>query len=133
MFDKLEEESWSLDINLAKHILPRILYLKNCADLYSYPSEIEDMYEWNEILEELTWTFTYIVEGYPSIASNYVDDVYFLSEDKNPDTDFVMSSINITYTDEDLYNKGRLQDQINMNRCRKGLKLFGEFYMNLWN
>lgn len=133
MFDELEEESWSLDINLAKHILPKLLYLKNCADLYSYPPEVEDMYEWNEILEELTWTFTYIVEEYPSIASNYIDDVISLPKEEQLDTDFVMSSINITYTDEALYNKGRIQDYINMNRCRQGLRLFAEFYMNLWN
>lgn len=131
--DKFEEESWSLDINLAKHILPRLLYLKNWTYLYSHPSELEDSYEWNEILEELVWTFTYISNEYPSIASNYIDDVEFISEEKEKDDNFITGNIKITYTDESLYNKGRIQDQINLARCQKGLRLFSEYYMSLWN
>lgn len=131
--DKFEEESWSLDVNLAKHILPRLLYLKNWTYLYSHPSELEDSYEWNEILEELVWTFTYISNEYPSIASNYIDDVEFISKEKENDNNFITSNIKITYTDEDLYNRGRVQDKINLARCQKGLKLFGEYYMSLWN
>lgn len=132
MLGHLEKECWGLDVNLAKHILPRLLYFKNWIYSCSYPNEVEDASEWNEILEELTWTFSYISNGYPSVAIQYIDDVEII-EKKNLDNNFVNSDIVISYTNEELYLKGRQQDEINVARCQQGLKLFAEFYMNLWN
>lgn len=133
MLEDLEKECWGLDVSLAKHILPRLLYFKNWVYSCSYPNEFEDEAEWNEILEELTWTFTYISNGYPSIAIQYIDDVVIVEDNKNLNNHFVQSNIVISYTNEELYLKGRVQDEINVARCQQGLKLFAEFYMNLWN
>lgn len=133
MLDKFEEECWSLDINLAKYILPRLLYFKNWIYSCSYPSEVKDASEWNEILEELTWTFSYISNGYPSVAIQHIDDVAIIENDKKLNDNLVGANIVISYSNEELYLKGREQDEINLARCQQGLKLFAEFYINLWN
>lgn len=125
MIKQLEEECWALDITFAQYVLPRLLYFKNWTNLYSYPNEVEDYVEWNEILEELTWTFSYISRGYPLLAGQYIEDVNFIGSET--------TEIEILYTDKALYKKACNQDSINLARCNQGLKLFAKYYMSLWN
>jgi len=133
MIPELEEQCWALDIHFARYILPRLLYLKNWVDNYSYPSELEDSYAWNELLEELVWTFSYIERGYPSVSSHYIADVQFNSLPSSLPSSFVFKTIDLIYTDEELYKKAFLQDKLNLSRCKRGLSLFSKFYLNLWN
>lgn len=123
MIPEFEQACWGLDIHFAYLILPKLLYFKNWSDRYGIPDELsEDKYEWEEILEELVWTFTFIYEGYPNPALKYVRDV----EIEN-------NTINITYEDDVKYNEAVDLHTRQLASCQQGLNLFAKYYMNLWN
>lgn len=134
MVEYLEKESWSLDIVMANTLLPKLLYFKNWCDRYSYPSDIEPD-EWEEILDSIIWSFTYISKGYPKISDLVIDDVDIIFSEKT-EQGFITSEIKLTYvegkTEED-YDVAREQDCINLARCQQGLNLFAQYYMSLWN
>lgn len=119
----IEKECWSLDKTFATFILPRLLYFKNWVTRMGVPMDFEnDEGGWEEVLDELTWTFTYIHNDYPSVAELFIEDVIFEE-----------NTIEVVYTDPNLYEKGREQDKINMARCQRGLNLFAKYYRDLWD
>lgn len=120
MIEHLEKQCWSLDTEFAKYILPRLLYFKNWTYIYSHPQDCEDIYEWNEILEELCWTFSYLLSE--NKASEYIDDI----EIKD-------GLISIKYLDKEKYDKAIKQQAKNEYRCQNGLNLFAKYYRSLWN
>lgn len=48
------QEVYSLNITLAKFILPRIIKFKELAD--SYPSQLNSIEEWHYILDQIIWS-----------------------------------------------------------------------------
>ena len=124
MIEELEQECWSLDMSLAEHILPRLLYFKNWAYHHGIPSEfmIEETWEaledeWDEVISEMIWAFSYIVSGYTTEASNYID---FISIDP-----FMTVKL-------DGFDEARERDEARMKRCQHGLRLFARYYRELW-
>lgn len=133
MIESLEKECWGLDTSLAELILPRLLYFKNWMDRYGTPMGLEED-EWEEILDELVWTFTFISQDYPSRALDYIENVDFGPEDNvDSEGNIVTKSITITYSDEEQYNIEKEIDKANIARAKAGLKLFAEYYMDLWD
>ena len=111
MFDneKWDKEMWSLDYEMARYILPKLLYYKNWIHHYGYSAEFyvydDDMnivdslvYEWEEILDDIIWAFMYMVNDGSWVAQeNWMDQAH-------------------------IYDA----------RVTRGLKLFGHFYQNFW-
>ncbi len=60
----LYKECWNLDHTLAKIILPKLLWFKNFYGLYSYPNDLEDSEEWEEILNDMIWSFSFIAHDH---------------------------------------------------------------------
>lgn len=56
-----QEELWSLDITLAKYILPRLQKFRSMERL-GYPTKINGEEEWNEILDKMIYAFKYAIE-----------------------------------------------------------------------
>lgn len=61
-----DSEMWSLDKTLASIILPRLIRLKEVKN--GYPSELQDKYEWDAIMDKMIRAFEIIDESedYPS-------------------------------------------------------------------
>jgi hypothetical protein len=135
MIDELEIESWSLDIVMANLLLPKLLYFKNWADRYGCPSDLK-YDEWEEILDEIIWAFTYISQEYPSVANDLIKEVDIVPDKKNEDSFLTSSTIVITYIQgksEKDYGEGLKRDRRNIDRCQQGLNLFAKYYMSIWN
>jgi hypothetical protein len=52
-----DSETWNLDSSLAKIILPRLKRFKELSD--GFPAELEEG-EWDKILDEMIWAFTFL-------------------------------------------------------------------------
>lgn len=134
MTEKLQQECWSLDTSLAVHILPRLLYFKNWCDRYGLPSELESD-EWEEILDEMIWAFTYISQDYPKLTDLIIEDI-ITDRGDSTETGFISMNIELVYkngyTEED-YIRLLEKDISNMCRCQAGTFLFGKYFSALWN
>lgn len=128
MIEQLEQECWGLDFYIAKTLLPKLLYFKNWCYRYGCPSELE-IDEWNEVLDEIVWAFTYVLNEYPSTTKFIIEDIGF---GEKTDSGFVKIEYKDGFTEED-YNQARLKDQANIARCQQGINLFAQYYMSLWN
>jgi hypothetical protein len=129
MIEQLEKECWSLDISLATVILPKLLYFKNWVDRYGVPSDfIDDVEGWNEVLDEMVWSFTYVSQDYPSRAMDYIEDVEY-----NSYKDTKLGYINVIYSNKDKYKEELEKDKINNARAQRGLALFAKYFTELWN
>lgn len=49
------QELYSLNITLAKFILPRLIKFKELTDCY--PNELNSIDEWHNILDQIIWSF----------------------------------------------------------------------------
>jgi hypothetical protein len=121
MIEQLERECWNLDNALAEHILPRLLYYKNWLNRWGIPSDLEED-EWNEILEELCWTFMYLSGNYESRVSYHIDGF-----------EHVDGFGKLKYLDKAAYLRECAKDKRNEARADNGLKLFAEYYRGLWD
>lgn len=134
MIKELEIESWSLDIAMAKMLLPKLLYFKNWCDRYGCPIDLE-IDEWEEVLDSIIWSFTYISKEYPKHTDYIVCDTKIVF-DKKSDNGFVKSTIELVFeegkTEED-YKTALVKDQQDLAKCQQGLNLFGKYYMSIWN
>lgn len=134
MINQLEEECWNLDYHLAKSILPKLLYFKNWVDKYGCPTDLE-MDEWNEIVDEMIWAFTYVYNEYPRTTDFVVKDTNIEFGERTQDG-FISSVITLIYkegfTEED-YLRAQSKDESNVARCQQGLNLFSKYFMSLWN
>lgn len=57
-----EEEVWSLDITLAKYILPRLIKFKE-VNTMSYPCSFKNIEEWHKIIDKMIFSFDYVLNG----------------------------------------------------------------------
>ena len=133
MIEKLEEECGSLDSVLAGLILPKLLYFKNWCVRYGIPAELEED-EWEEILDEMVWAFTFKVNDPPRLTSLIIEDT--IMHTGEPEDYLIPMTIEFVYkegyTEED-YNNLREKDISNMYRCQRGTTLFGKYFSSLWN
>ena len=133
MIENLEVECWALDNNLGKYILPRLLYFKNWCVRYGVPTHLESD-EWEEILDEMVWAFTFIVNDYPTTTGFVVADYEFISGEKTAEglIPMTINKIFIEGKTEEDFEIAYQKDLANKARCQKDLDLFAKYYMALW-
>lgn len=56
-----EEECWALNVNLAKHILPRLIRYKQVNQM-SYPFGFNSLEEWHEAIDKMIWSFEKVIK-----------------------------------------------------------------------
>jgi hypothetical protein len=131
----LETESWSLDIVMANLLLPKLLYFKNWCDRCSCPCDL-DYDEWEEILDSIIWSFTYISQGYPRHTEQLVKDVHIETYKNDKNEPFISSNITLEFIEgknQNDYDLAIIKNQMNIAKCQEGLNLFAKYYMSLWN
>lgn len=117
------KECWSLTHTFTDFILPRLKHFKKMKR-NAYPSDLT-LEQWEEILDELIWTFEYIqddgmtINSFPILIKNESLDAYFSREKTKEEKHLI-------YEWQNEYNK--LEE-----RKDRGLGLFAKYYHHLWD
>ena len=91
-------------------------------DPWGVPSDfIDDPEEWNEILDEICWAFWYVFRNRPSCVCDHIE------------VEAQKDRLTLNILNREKYEKCVIQDNINYWRCRNGLRLFAEYFENLWD
>lgn len=98
------DEIWSLRTNIALFLLPRLKYFKEYN--VSYPANLNSINEWIEILNKIILAFSSVLKDDSYIPEKYLDQY----------------NENIT-----LARKKYNED------IKEGLKLFSEYFFDLWS
>ncbi|MFQ7494807.1 hypothetical protein [Faecalibacillus intestinalis] len=68
------KETWSLDCNIAKYILPRLKLFKKLNNGYPGREGMETEEKWDEALDKMIWSFEQIANDYEIYMSiNFKD------------------------------------------------------------
>jgi hypothetical protein len=67
------EETWDLDMHLANHILPRLIAFKE-QNTNTYPNNFKSMKEWHKVIDEMIWSFDYIINFWNRDFKNYEEE-----------------------------------------------------------
>ena len=63
------KETWSLDCNIAKYILPRLKLYKKLTIAYPGCGEANTPEKWDKILDKMIWSFEQIANDYEIYVS----------------------------------------------------------------
>lgn len=115
-----DEECWSLDSTFSKFILPRLKHFKK-MNRYGYHPDFTPE-EWENVLDELIWTFEYLVddERMNPFPNFYEDKKWTFDKEKSPE-------------DKKLFDKWMKKNNELEERSQKGLQLFAKYYRHLWD
>jgi len=158
-----DEEIWSLYDYTARYVLPKLKLLKETKT--GCPCVLDEMDEqtkerlkklsetsdenfeiqlacWDEILDKMIWSFTYIVEDRECEWVRYIDkDGNKLTFDELPS----MISVPRDYKDGKVFTytmiypnnekfKTDVSEQVKMDkRYEEGMMLFGKYFRSLWD
>jgi len=133
-----DEELWSLDVTIAKFILPRLKKFKKVTgcpgqflldeegNLRQDPGFVKDAEQrWQDILDKMIWSFGEVAYGdrEPLISDDFITTVI-----KEEDGKKVYSS-NI---DPDVRQEWRSSWDKYNEQIQVGLVLFAKYFRNLW-
>lgn len=110
------KETWSLDVNLAKYIIPRL------KKFNGYPGigEMNTPEKWDEALDKMIQAFEYVIDL----------DEYWIDDPKYDYTDIMFGDNKELY--ESVIENKRTEDVRRLVAINDGLQLFAKYYMNLW-
>lgn len=114
------KETWSLDVNLAKYIIPRLKKFKELNNGYPGIGEMNTPEKWDEALDKMIQAFEYVIDL----------DEYWLDDPKYDYTDIMFSDDKELY--ESVIENKRTEDVRRLVAINDGLQLFAKYYMNLW-
>ena len=106
-------DTWNMDHTLALIIHPMLIQLKKTK--HGYPAHLTEE-RWDEIMDEMIWAFE------QKTNENWNEKYYGPLVD-NPDN---ILGKDFEWVDEEGLKK-------HQERITQGLKLFGEYYENLWD
>lgn len=114
------KETWSLDVNLAKYIIPRLKKFKKLNNGYPGREEMDTPKKWDEALDKMIQAFEYVID----LDEYWIDDLRY----DYTDIEFC--------DDKELYEKvmkNKIAEDIRrLSVINEGLQLFAKYYMNLW-
>lgn len=121
-----DAECWSLDCTLTKFILPRLKHFKK-INVNSHPANITSE-QWNEILDEIIWTFEYMNDEerfnpFPRIKDDIIDMNKYIdniNREKTPEQKQAW---------KEYFEKSAELEE----RRKRGMQLFAEYYFQLWD
>lgn len=114
------KETWSLDVNLAKYIIPRLKKFKKLNNGYPGIGKMNTPEKWDEALDKMIQAFEYVIDL----------DEYWLDDPRYDYTDVMFSDDKELY--ESIVENKRMEDIRRLVAINEGLQLFAKYYMNLW-
>jgi len=97
-----DKQCWDLDAIFAKFIIPRLKRMKEVG--HSYPISFNSYAEWCQIVDEMIWSFEFVLTDYGS-------------------NDFYLTSRSLWET----------KQKERMKKFNKGMALFAKHYNCLWS
>lgn len=95
--EEKDNECFSLYYPLAEFIYPRLKYFRE-SDKLGYPTELDSMEEWNEILDKMLFAFNFVLN-------------------ENRISQFTTAQ----------------EYEVILDGVMEGFKLFGEYFLSLWD
>lgn len=114
------KETWSLDVTLAKYIIPRLKKFKELENGYPGRGEMDTPEKWDEALDKMIQAFEYVIDL----------DEYWLDDPRYDYTDIMFGKNKEFY--EKIKENKRSEDVRRLAAINEGLQLFAKYYMNLW-
>jgi hypothetical protein len=121
-----DSECWSLDWTFTKFILPRLKHFKK-INVHTHPPDITPE-RWEEILDELIWTFEYMLD---EEKFNPMPPVMYVRG--NIDQYFENVKREQTPEQKQAWENYIKKSQELEERRKKGMLLFAEYYQQLWD
>ena len=116
------KETWNLDINLAKYILPRLKKFKKFNNGHPGIGEMDTPEKWDEALDKMIQAFEYVIDW----------DEYWLDDPKYDYFNYIDEFGKYTERYEEIKENKRMEDIRRLAAINEGLQLFAKYYMNLW-
>lgn len=114
------KETWSLDVNFAKYILPRLKKFKELNNGYPGRDEMDTPEKWDEALDKMIQAFEYVIDW----------DEYWLDDPRYDYTDIMFGKNKEFY--EKIKENKITEDIRRLAAINEGLQLFAKYYMSLW-
>lgn len=114
------KETWSLDVNLDKYIIPRLKKFKELNNGYPGISEMDTPEKLDEALDKMIQAFEYVIDL----------DEYWLDDPRYDYTDIMFGDDKELY--ESIVENKRMEDIRRLVAINEGLQLFAKYYMHLW-
>lgn len=114
------KETWSLDVNLAKYIIPRLKKFKKLNNGYPGIGEMNTPEKWDEALDKMIQAFEYVIDL----------DEYWIDDPKYDYTDIMFGKNKEFY--EKIKENKITEDIRRLAAIDEGLQLFAKYYMSLW-
>lgn len=114
------KETWSLDVNLAKYIIPRLKKFKKLNNGYPGIGEMNTPEKWDEALDKMIQAFEYVIDL----------DEYWIDNPKYDYTDIMFGKNKEFY--EKIKENKITEDIRRLAAINEGLQLFAKYYMSLW-
>lgn len=106
-----DSELWNLDLTIAKFILPRLIRFKEFEN--SHPINFKSVEEWNEVVDKMIWSFEFAKGGYEVSTSA---NLYPVEE----------------YGERFDFKEYKEKQEDAFKRYEEGMKLFAEYFSDLW-
>lgn len=114
------KETWSLDVTLAKYIIPRLKKFKELENGYLGRDEMDTPEKWDEALDKMIQAFEYVIDL----------DEYWIDDPKYDYTDIMFGKNKEFY--EKIKENKITEDIRRLAAINEGLQLFAKYYMSLW-
>lgn len=114
------KETWSLDITLAKYIIPRLKKFKELENGYPGRGEMDTPEKWDKALDKMIQAFEYVIDL----------DEYWIDDPRYDYTDIMFGKNKEFY--EKIKENKRSEDIRRLAAINEGLQLFAKYYMSLW-
>lgn len=114
------KETYSLDVNLAKYIIPRLKKFKKLNNGYPGIGEMDTPEKWDEALDKMIQAFEYVIDL----------DEYWLDDPRYDYTDIMFGKNKEFY--EKIKENKITEDIRRLAAINEGLQLFAKYYMSLW-
>lgn len=114
------KETWSLDVNLAEYIIPRLKKFKELNNGYPGIGEMNTPEKWDEALDKMIQAFEYVIDL----------DEYWIDDPKYDYTDIMFGKNKEFY--EKIKENKITEDIRRLAAINEGLQLFAKYYMSLW-
>lgn len=116
------KETWSLDVNLAKYIIPRLKKFKKLNNGYPGIDEMDTPEKWDEALDKMIQAFEYVIDF----------DEYWIDDPRYDYFNYIDEFGKYTERYEEIKENKRMEDIRRLAAINEGLQLFAKYYMSLW-
>ena len=110
------KETWSLDVTLAKYIIPRLKKFKELENGYPGRDEMDTPEKWDDALDKMIQAFEYVIDY----------DSYWIGDQK-----YDYFSLSYEEGREKTIENLRAEDIRRLAAINEGLQLFAKYYMSL--